>query len=683
MSATISPATAETMQTLAGLARAGRLDEAALMAARVTADNRDPALAALAGAIESHRGQFERAAAYLQTAHLARPDDVTIRANLIEALYRTDRSAEALALVEPAAARADRTSRIARIGAHLAQEAGDFARAEPLHRLVVERDPHDWGAWNNLGNALGPLGRHAEAVEALRRAAQLAPDSPPIRLNFGNALAEAGEGEECEKVLRDLAADFPDDPQALVTLFALLRASGREDEAYEAIAEAARRAPADAGIRSDHGQDAARRNMYDVAEREFEAALAIEPGLGPSYVGLASVYERVNREAELEPLRERAGANGTDDQTIAYIDALRHKRAGRVDEAFAALEQSGDVVVPGRKHHLRGTMLDRLGRHEEAFAEFEAMNTHWREDPVRPLERAAQYRRSVEHARDLLSRSWADSWRDYTPADGRTAPVFVLGFPRSGTTLLDTMLMTDPVVGVLEEEPLIAEVERDLGGVDAFPTLARDQIDAARSRYFERAGDFLQLRPETRIVDKHPLHLNKVATIRRVFPEARFVLALRHPCDVILSCFLTNFRPNAAMANFLDLDDAARLYDLTFGHWLKACEAFDLPVRTVVYERLVQDTERELRPVFDWLDLAWPESEFDHREAARARGAVATASYAQVTEPVYQRARGRWRNYERELERVFPILAPWVERFGYSLEDDRIPDWPVGESATA
>lgn len=106
---------------------------------------------------------------------------------------------------------------------------------------------------------------------------------------------------------------------------------------------------------------------------------------------------------------------------------------------------------------------------------------------------------------------------------------------------------------------------------------------------------------------------------------------------------------------------------------------FQLPVKTVVYERLVQDTPRELRPLFEWLGLDWPGDDLDHRTAARARGVVHTASYAQVTEPIYARAMGRWHNYVDHLAPVLERLRPWVEKFGYSLEDGRIPAWPVDQ----
>jgi Flp pilus assembly protein TadD len=662
------PAQAELLQQIAATARAGRLDSAALMVeqARI-AGQMDPTLAALGGAIEFHRGQFARALPLLVLAQAHHPADMTVRANLADAYFRTGDTAAALALCDADTIAKDASLRLARLGGHLAQEAEDYPRAIACYRLVAKTQGDDWSIWNNLGNALSAAGDIQEAATALERAVHLAPDSAPIHVNLGTTLIQAGRLEEAERVLTQAAARFTDDPHPYLALFNMYRDLGREDEGYDALREAARRAPDSAPIQSDFGQEAARRNDYAIAETAFEAALVLEPALGPPFVGLAAVYERMNREPELDPLYDRAVTQGVDAPSRAFIEALRHKRNGDIDAAFAALELAGDVVVAGRKHHLRGTMLDRLGRHEEAFVAFTAMNEHWIDDPTQPLARAAQYRDMAAQAKELLTPEWVKSWGADTEPMPWPTPIFLLGFPRSGTTLLDTMLMADPKVRVLEEENFIVQIEESLGGVTALPTLCQQQLTQARADYFARVEALIGPLDGKQIVDKHPMHLNKVAVIRRLFPEAKFVLAMRHPCDVVLSCYLTNFRINNAMANFLRLEDAAALYDLSFTHWEKAKALFDLPVGTVVYERLVEDKDRELRPLFDWLGLAWPGEAFDHRDAARARGTVATASYAQVTEPIYTRAAGRWTQYRTQLEPVLPVLASWIKRFGYEV----------------
>lgn len=675
-------APAEQLSRIAGLARTGRLDEAAVLAATTTqAHPGDATLAALAGAVEFHRRRFDRAYSYLSVAHRMRPQDQVVRINLAESAFHTGRGAEALALCDESAARADPTLRLARLGAYLAQEMQELPRAIALYRLVLAKEPQDWSALNNLGNTLLAAGDADEAVVALRKAAAIASDSAPIRVNLGTALLALGWVDEAETVLRDAARDFPGDHVPLLTLANYYREVGREDFQYEAIAEAARRAPGHAGVQSDYGQEAARRNHFEIAESRFEAAIALEPALGPSFVGLGAIYERTNREAELDPLAERASAAGVDDASRAYIDALRFKRAEEFGQALDALERSGEVVQADRRHQLRGIMLDRMGRPDEAFAEFAAMNAINLAAPSQPGEHARLFREALAADSALLTPEWVAGWTP-APSSDRAAPVFLLGFPRSGTTLLDTMLMTAVDTLVLEEEDIVGDIERELGGMQALPGLDDAAIRAARARYFERVATLGNLGPDTTVIDKHPLHLNKVPMILRLFPDAKFVQALRHPCDVLLSCFITNFRTNAAMSNFLTLDTAAEFYDRSFDYWTMARDVFDMQVRTVVYERLVADQARELKPLFDWLDLPWQGEDFDHREAARARGVVRTASYAQVTEAVYTRAAGRWRRYEHHLAPVFPTLKPWAEGFGYSLDDDRVPPWgePSGSS---
>ena len=670
------------MQQIMQAARSRRLDEAALLAARAVSDYpSDTRLAALAGAIEFQRGQHQAAASYLEAAQRGHPGDITIRGNLAESLFHLGRLDEASALCDGPAIAADPSLRLNRLAAFFAQERGDFDQAAKLYRQIIAALPDDWSSWNNLGNALGGLGQHDAAIEALQAAAKLDDQSAPIKINLANAQFAAGQFDAAEAQLKQLAEADPSDPAPLLTLFAAYRDVGREDDAYSAIAEAARRAPDSANVRSDYGQEAARRHDYAIAEQEYEAALILNPQLGPSYVGLGSLYERMNREDEVEPLLTRAQANSTDPQSIAYIEALIHRRSENFEAALDALDRSGDVVIPGRRFHLRGVMLDRLKRHDEAFEAWVTMNAHWLADPTQPRERAAMYRQNVAADTALIEPDWLASWSPPPPPDNWPTPTFLVGFPRSGTTLLDTMLMREPSALVLEEEPFLAELERRTGGIETFANLDAATLSEGRNYYFSRVAELGEVNRDTFLLDKHPLHLNKVAVCQRFFPDAKYILALRHPCDVLLSCFLTNFQINNAMANFLDLDDAAELYDLTFAHWENACRVFNIPVSTIVYERLIEDTPRELRPLFSALGLEWPGDALDHREAARSRGVVYTASYAQVTEPIYQRAAGRWHRYADRLEPIYDRLRPWVEKFGYSLEDGRIPAWPQQSQA--
>jgi hypothetical protein len=250
---------------------------------------------------------------------------------------------------------------------------------------------------------------------------------------------------------------------------------------------------------------------------------------------------------------------------------------------------------------------------------------------------------------------------------GRPAPAFLFGFPRSGTTLLDTMLAGHPDALVLEERPILHAVAEALGSPDRLAGLGSEQLDRLRSLYFDRLDRESEDSEGRLVVDKLPLGIVDAALAHRIFPDARFVFVERHPCDVVLSCFMTRFDPKGGMANMLSLADSASLYDLVMSHWLRCRQVFPLEVHTIRYERMIEDPQAELRPLAAFLGLDWNDDLLDHRRSARERAYIATPSYAQVTEPLYTRARGRWERYRAQMEPVLPILAPWCELMGYEV----------------
>ncbi|MEO7366105.1 MAG: sulfotransferase, partial [Sphingomicrobium sp.] len=295
------------------------------------------------------------------------------------------------------------------------------------------------------------------------------------------------------------------------------------------------------------------------------------------------------------------------------------------------------------------------------------MNDLQRADPTRPRERAQDFRESIRVRHQAMTDAWRERWREEASADGRPAPTFLVGFPRSGTTLLDTMLMGHPKIEVLEEEPTLNAAEALLPNTSELPTLDDELIRRARDAYFRTAASLVPMNSGNLLIDKNPLSMNLLPIIRRLFPVARLILAIRHPCDVVLSCFMANFKLNAGMSSFLGLDTAAELYDLSFRQFERAQELFQLPMHTVIYENVVADRERELRSLFEFLGLDWSDEVLDHQSTAHGRGRIKTASYAQVVEPIYTRSAGRWRHYRKHLEPIFPVLQPWIDKFGYDL----------------
>jgi len=405
----------------------------------------------------------------------------------------------------------------------------------------------------------------------------------------------------------------------------------------------------------------------EAAETAYRRVLEIDPLNAAAHLGIALVYELSNRTDDLGAFVKESEARGVDEDALNLMRAYYYQRTKEYEAGLAALEKVPDELEGSRRFHALGQLLEGEGRYDEAFEAFARMNSLLADDRSMPEERAAHYRSAIADAPKAITPEWVGGWREETRTDPRPAPVFLLGFPRSGTTLLDTILMSHPQIEVLEEEPALRDAHELLPDMKALATATDDQIRKARDRYFETAAALTPLAPGKLLVDKNPLTMNLLPLVRRLFPDVRIILALRHPCDVVLSCFKANFRLNDGMASFLRLDTAADLYDLSFSYYEHVQSLMPLPTHQVIYENVVADRENELRKLFDFLGLDWHEAVLEHEKTALTRGRIKTASYSQVIEPIYTRASGRWEKYRKHLEPVLPMLAPWAEKFGYTI----------------
>ena len=593
-------------------------------AALPAADDRGPLLA-FAGLAAQRMGEPARAIGHLRELLALNPGDKATRSNLAKALIETGSLDEALEIASVA-----HSPSLARIEGYIRQEQGDFQGAVASYRRALAEEPDDSASLNNLGNALGEMGEFDEAIKVFELAITHAPAEVEIYLNLANVLRQADRSEARLKVMRDAVALAPDNRFALTELALALAHDDKFDEAL---------------------------TLLEDISRHF-------PDFGESQLELGRMYESYNRIDDLAELVKRLSGPDTPPEA-GFLDAWLAQRQGRFDHAAELAAAIPETIHPMRRFHLVGSIEERRGNAAAAFAAFERMN---RETLVAPILAAQEsYRENIEHKVEVWTSEWAARWTaDGVAMDTHRDPIFLVGFPRSGTTLLDTMLMGVPGLSVLEERPMIA-LTAQRHAQDELPTLAPDAIADLREEYFAIAREHGW--DETKwLVDKQPLNMAHVPLIYRMFPEARFILAERHPYDVVLSCFMANFQLNFAMRSFTDLEEAARTYDAVFTAWETATKLLQIPFRTVRYERLVVDPGSELMPLVDWLGLDWRDELVDHTGTAQTRGRVRTASYSQIGEPLYTRARFRWKRYAEQIAPIMPILEPWAKRLGYETE---------------
>lgn len=662
----LDAATLTAIRQAISAAQAGRLADACATAELALAAGGDEvALNAMLGMLRGQAGDSKAAIRHLEVAHRANSADVRIAANLAAALTADGNFQRAVEVATADLALSDPTRQLARIRGYAAQMAGDPAAAVAAYELAVAAAPNDWETWNNLGNARVATGDLAGGIAALRRSAELNPESAPTRLNLARALRRSGEFAEAERLLRAMASHFTDDIMSLIDLSDLLKDQGRPDEeVMDVLRMAVERDPDNLALQLASARQLVLLLEMERAEEAYRLALKQDPANAEAYIGLIIVYEH-SRPEELDELVAEAERAGIDPAPLNLLRAIAHRRAKRYSEGLAALTLVPVDMEAARRADLLGQFHEGLGNYDEAFAAFTRMNEIHAGAASKPLDRGAEVRRQLCEHLELTTPEWIESWKARPIDPEREAPIFLVGFPRSGTTLLDTMLMGHPGLAVMEERPALSRIATELGGYENLADLNEEQVRGAQRRYFELAEEYVALRDDRILVDKSPLLMNVVPVVHRLFPKARFILALRHPADAVLSCFVSNFRLNPSMSNFIRLDTAAEFYDLTFQCWEQARGLLPIEVHTIVYENLVDNPEGELKRLAEALGLDWQKEMLDHRRTAATRGVITTASYAQVTEPIYSRSVGRWENYRKHLEPVLPVLAPWAEKFGY------------------
>ena len=584
-------------------------------------------LSAFAGLVVAQSGDPEGAIPHFRRVLAVTPGDAATRLNLATAMLATGRLDEA----GDVCAAGTRDPRLQRLLAYVYQQQGRLAEAAETYEAVIAAAPQDWESLNNLGNVRAALGETDAAIAAFRQAIALRPDLIEIVINLSNLLGAAERHDSRQQVMRAAAQASPD----------------------------VARVQAELGVAEAEARD------FPAAETAYRAAIALDPDFMPAYVELGLLLETQNRLDELEVLLNAAAARGLAGPEFGFLRAWLLRRQGRFAEALPLAEATPASINPARRAQLLGEIHDRLGDGAAAFTAFADMNRAAAE--TRPAAEGPTYRALVEASTALLTPSRVAAWSKLALPPEPPAPVFIVGFPRSGTTLLDTLLMNLPDLHVLEEAPVIDEVAMALGEEERLATIDSREAGELRRLYRAVLDRISPPAPGQTVVDKFPLHMARMPIIHRLFPDARIVFVERHPCDTVLSCFMANFQLNKAMRSFTDLGETARLYDAVFTAWTRARELLALDVHVIRYEDMIADLEGTMRPLIGYLGLAWDPKVLDNRAAAEGRGYVRTASYAQVAEPIYSRAAGRWHRYREQLAPVLPILAPWAEKMGYEM----------------
>jgi tetratricopeptide (TPR) repeat protein len=519
----------------------------------------------------------------------------------------------------------------------------------------------------------GDIAHAAELAEAaLKRG-----NPHPMLLNLAAwRREEAGDYAGAHDLLSKALTLAPGDVMVLGAIGAVMRKEGRLDEALVVLDRVVTVAPTHAAAWLERGYTLEALRDAPGAAVSYGQALAIDPQLAPALGRLADAAAKRGQTAEALALATRALSHQPHDVAATCALATVEIEAREGAEAERRLTDLLATGIRGddrtRALTLLGDALDRQDRPQAAFACYDEAQANFRSvytSALGPGTGRPSHQQYIEKITAQVAAAPARSaLPTVDPVDGEAAThVFLIGYPRSGTTLVENVLASAPNVVALEERDTLADVDdvlvMDDGTMPDLDALAPAHVTALRTAYWQRVRNYADDVAGKIFVDMNPLGGTKLPIIARLFPSAKILIMRRDPRDVVLSCYRINFTPSPAAWAFSELTEAAGHYAALMQLTEICRDRLPLAFHTVRYDRLVTDFDSTVRGMAAFIGIEWTDAFRDFDRTAQARG-VQTASVTQVRRGLYD-GRGQWRRYATQLSPALPILAPWVARFGF------------------
>lgn len=551
---------------------------------------------------------------------------------------------------------------------------GRLEEAEGVLSGVLEKTPGGYQAAFHLGKIYLKQGRAEKAAACLEQAAKAAPPRVEAFLELGMSLELSGKKPEAAKQFETVREMSPDLYQDYYKKAEGLKENHHYPDAYEALIRASKILPDNpiphhmvAIFFQDLGEK-------DQAEEFLKKSLALHP-TPESYGQLASLYEKSNALNNAWATANTGLQLFPDDAYLQLTLAKCERRAKKFGQALERLQglegKTSDRIVRTQMHFLIGLLYDQQDEIDSAFSYYSKAK---KEAAANLGKSDADKEISLQYIRDMRQLDLSKLPRAKPPKrpGGPAGLAFLVGFPRSGTTLLNQILDSHPKLVGLEEKPTIpgpaALLQQMAAGYPgALEGLSEDLAENLREAYYQRIESFTDFEADSIVIDKLPLNLIHLPLIWAMFPEAKIIMALRHPLGCSLSCFMHNFRLNNAMANMFTLEDITSLYARVMDLWRHFTSTREFPHHLIKYEDLVTDIRGEAEKICSFLGVEWSDEMLKYARHARAKGLINTPSYHQVIQPLYTDSLERWRRYEKYLEPYKERLAPYCDMFGYRL----------------
>lgn len=376
------------------------------------------------------------------------------------------------------------------------------------------------------------------------------------------------------------------------------------------------------------------------------------------------ILERLNRLDEAFKLCNHFKSNS--DTGIQRVRAIVLKRVGNYSESLdlaIKLLQRNDLDQKSNQelHFLIADIYNKQNKPDKAIEFYNKANDIIRKSP----ENSEFDKNYVLNFIDLMKVSFRDINNSNLTVNKYKTPVFLVGFPRSGTTLLNSILNAHSDINTIDEQSTFninqkVIVQDKENSIDYFTNLNEEETNQLRETYWNETSKFVE--DNKIIVDKLPLRFLSIGILYKIFPDAKYIFMVRHPLDCILSCFMQNFAINDHMANFYTLGESSEFYKKSMNLFQEYYNDLYLNVHFVYYENLINNFQEELNELMEFLNLDFDKNMYEYNTQIQT---AFTPSYSQITEKPYQTAMNRYKYYKNHIQDIVNKVKPFIDWFGY------------------
>jgi len=678
-------------------------------------DNGDPRVHVNAGSVNQLLGDLDTAEKHYRIAIAIQPAFVSAWNNLATTLQRQERSEETdKAYRHALALQPDNAETLTNYGTFL-QARGDTDAARDHLRKAIHVDPGYVGGYIGMGNLCEKLNERDGIRKYYDKALLLEPNNSTVLCNLGYRFYENGHQREAVEHFKRALKSNPNSAKALAGLGKALLRQGEEATAAKDIERAVELAPWDIHVHIARALLYKEQHRNNDARSEWQYVIDKQPGMSDGYIGLAGhqadsgnmeaarttyhaaeehgaaglrLYNAWSQQEEkannLDAAESLAGKAVALDANYPGLTILRAKLARRrkdYSDALALLQRidsdtiESNLIKSGYLFEL-GNNLDKLARYTEAFAAYDAANQAKNEYIGRVYD-AEEDRQQFQQWRAFFTAENMQRLREsaIAPAQGPT-PVFIVGFPRSGTSLLEQILGSHPQIAPCGELLFLGDINdrkavEIIGSKLPYPNLLLDntapltteKLSAMQNYYLDGVESLGMPAADTRwVTDKMPHNAVHLGLITLLFPDSPIIHISRHPFNSCLSAYFSNFLAGHRYTS--SLESTAQHYKQMMDMLLHY-RSIGIDFLEIHYEDLVQDQETITRRILEYIGAPWDDACLQHHKSDRV---VKTASYEQVTQKIYTSSLYRYRNYREAVKPLVPILESTLAQFGYTAE---------------